>query len=89
MIATNFPEAFVDFVAPPGMSEEQVKTIKAWSGRIHGGSCDGSIATVTAWRPTDVELARLNEGGCVFLTVLGGLPPHCLTTSFEEATAIA
>jgi hypothetical protein len=41
---------------------------------------------VVAWKPTAEELAALNAGAPVFLTTLGGLPPHFITTDFAAAT---
>ena len=33
---------------------------------------------VTAWEPTPAELVRLNQGACVYLTVLGTQHPPVL-----------
>ncbi len=42
---------------------------------------------VTAWAPDADELARLNAGAPIFLTFIGGLPPHMITTDFRQAIA--
>jgi hypothetical protein len=89
MISTNFPEANATFGPPNGMSEEQVNCIKAYLGYVGGGSCDGSTIVVTAWKPSPEELTDLLAGKPVFLTCLGGLPPHCLTTDFKQAISLA
>ena len=71
------------------MAESQVRTLRCYAGRVSTGSCDGSRMVVTAWQPDARELAALNAGAPVFLTFLGGLPPHAVSTSFEEATNLA
>lgn len=60
-------------------------TIPAYIGKVNGGSVDGATLVVVAWRPTKAELANLVAGNPIYLSYLGGLPPHFLTTTFEEA----
>lgn len=67
------------------MHENQVATIHAYSTEAAQGSCDGTPMVVTAWKPTAQEMADIASGTVVFLTCLGGLPPHFLTTRFEQA----
>lgn len=86
MNCVPFAEANTLYGPPLGMTEEQVKTVHCWEGYAGRGSCDGSKMVVTAWKPRPDELAALNAGEPVFLTVLGGLPPHFITTNFAEAT---
>lgn len=33
------------------------------------------------YKPDEIELARLAQGGTLWLTVMGGLPPHHLTVT--------
>lgn len=86
MIPADFPEANASFRAPVDLEESQCATIPAYRGQVVGGSVDGCDLVVVAWRPTHAELTRINLGLPIFLTVIGGLPPHYLSTSFEEAT---
>ncbi len=85
MIASNFPQANIIFGPPEGMHENQVAKIPAYCGKVGGGSCDGLTLVVTAWRPTVQELVDLNAGTPIFLTFVGGLPPHFVSTRFEQA----
>jgi hypothetical protein len=85
MISVDFPEANMSFGPPPGFAEAQVHTVRAHRCVIQGGSCDGVEMVVTAWRPTEAELAQIAAGAPIFLTFMGGLPPHMVTTSFAEA----
>lgn len=87
MEPTIFPEANRRHGPPEGMDESQVRTIPSFVGAVHGGPLDGSVVSVVAWKPSPEELAELQAGAFVYLSVLGGLPPHCMETSFKEATS--
>ncbi len=71
------------------MAESQVKTIRAYLGQVKDGSCDGMSMVIVAWTPSPEELEDLKAGRPVFLTCMGSLPPHFLTTSFQEAKRVA
>lgn len=86
MISISFPEVNKIFKAPAGLDESQVAAIPAFLGETRTGSCDGERMVVVAWKPDDRELAAIAAGAPIFLTCLGGLPPHFLTTNFAEAT---
>jgi hypothetical protein len=87
MTPIKFPEANAYYGPPPDMTAGQCGSIDLFRGRAASGSLDGAPVIVTAWRPDARELTALNAGGAVFLTFVGtGLPPHCVTTSFEQAT---
>jgi hypothetical protein len=61
-------------------------SVDAFASEALGGSVDGTPFVVVAWMPEPYELARLNDGHPIFLTCMGGLPPHFLSTTFEQAT---
>lgn len=86
MTPADFPESNIAMRAPADLDESQCGTIRAWRGEINGGSVDGVLAHVVAWKPSPLEVSRILAGFPIFLSVVGGLPPHFLTTSFEEAT---
>lgn len=85
MTPSTFPEANVRLGAPDGLTDTQVMTIPAYVGEVVGGSVDGLRLVVVAWKPSAIELERLNQGGEIFLSCLNILPPHFLTTTFAEA----
>lgn len=85
MNPVNFPEANTNFGPPPDLVETQCRTIPAYLGQAVGGSCDGVSVVVVAWKPDLEELACLVAGGVIYLTCLGGLPPHYLSTNFALA----
>lgn len=68
------------------MTEEQVQTVPVFVHDIEGGSCDGFRQVAVAWQPNAEDLQKLNNGGLVYLSVIGGLPPHFLSTDFRDAT---
>lgn len=86
MIPVNFPQANIKFCPPIDLDESQCFTIHGFRSQVQGGSVDGAALCVTAWTPSPEELAVINEGRPIFLTFLGGIPPHFLSTSFEAAT---
>ena len=73
-------------VAPADLTETQVRTIPGYVATIEGGSLDGELVVVVAWQPTTLELADIVSGKPIYLSCIGGLPPHFLTTNFEQAT---
>ena len=86
MKAVRFPQATTFFGPPPGLSESQVKMIPAFIGTVQRGSMEGSAMVITAWKPSPDDLARLNQGDPIFLTFLGSLPPHMVSTDFDIAS---
>ncbi len=82
----QFPEANRRYGPPEGMAESQVMTIHAFAGVVADGSIDGSPIVVTAWQPTPEEIALIQAGAPIFLTFMGGLPPHFPSLNFQEAT---
>ena len=86
MIPAEFPESNGKFRPPKGLDESQCMTISAFVGQVVGGSVDGCQVVVTAWRPTEQELADIIAGKPIFFSSIGGLPPHFLTTDFHQAT---
>lgn len=85
MNPSEFPQSNCHYGPPDGLSESQVATVKAYVGQIKSGSCDGFKIVVVAWRPSAEELADIASGAPIFLSCIGGLPPHFLSTNFETA----
>ena len=85
MTPTDFPNSNARYGPPSDLEESQCQTIRAWQGIVPKGSCEGATLVVSAWQPSAAELARLNEGGPVFFSCLGTLPPHFLSTTFDDA----
>ncbi len=81
MIPCESKEANVLYGPPPGFDEAQVASIPACRYEMVGGPCDGVEMVVVAWSPDAADLKRLNEGSPIFLSIIGGLPPHFLSTS--------
>jgi len=85
MIPITFPQVNTIFGPPPELDESQCRKVPAYAGTVAGGSMDGSAIIVVAWQPGDEDRKRINEGKPVYLTVVGGLVIHMLSTTFEEA----
>lgn len=86
MSPTVFPEANTVFGPPSDLEESQCASIPAYVGEAKGGSVDGSKVVVVAWYPTPNERDLIQHGAPIFITMMGGLAPHFLTVSFNEAT---
>lgn len=86
MNPTKFPQANAVFKTPPDLDESQCGEISAFVHIIRGGCVDGAHQTVVAWQPSEKEIADIVAGKPIFLSVLGGLPPHYLSTDFQSAT---
>lgn len=69
--------------APEGMTDDQVGRLPV---RVHRFE-DGTLACLSAWRPTDEEIMTLALGGYVVLTVLGWQVPVSLTVVGKEGAS--
>lgn len=84
MTPAEFPESNATFKSPPDLPGS-CAPIKGLICEAKGGIWDGSMQVVVAWKPSPQELQDLNEGGVIYLSVMGGLPPHFLCTRITEA----
>jgi hypothetical protein len=80
----DFEQANMTFNAPPGQ-EDYVQPIRAFYGQRLGGSLDGVVFTVVCWELSEEDLEALRLTGKIYLSFVGGLPPHLACTSFEQA----
>ena len=62
------------------LDESQVAPIRARVGVLTGGNLDGARQVLVAWKPDAMDLHMLNAGGLIYLSFIGGLPPHCVFT---------
>lgn len=77
-----FPQANIQLGKPEDLDESQCESIPAFSGQMVGGNLDGSHLIVVAWKPSEDDLKRLVEGSPIFLTCIGGCPPHFMSATF-------
>lgn len=82
----HFPEANRQFNPPPDLDESQCMAVPAYVGEVKQGSVDGVTIVVVAWQPNAQDIKRIIEGNPIYLSCVGGLPPHFLTTDFHSAT---
>lgn len=86
MTPIDFPEANRIFGAPKELAESQCMKISAYVGEITQGSVDGLAVVVVAWKPNQEDIQRMIQGHPIYLSTMGGLLPHFLTTDFHSAT---
>lgn len=86
MIPVDFDITNAKFTAPMGYDESQVFTIPAYVGEVPGpNAVEGTPFVVVAWKPTEEDIELIRQGSLVYISQLGGLSPHFLTTKIEEA----
>lgn len=86
MTPIYFPESNTIFGPPSDLEESQCMKIHAHVGQVRSGSVDGALQVVVAWQPDASDIAKIIAGNPIFLSCIGGLPPHFLTTDFHSAT---
>ena len=67
---------------------------KGWDESVSGPCADLDVRRTddiceSAWRPTAEELAALNAGGVVVLSIMGGQPPVMLSVEYTEAETMS
>jgi hypothetical protein len=67
---------------PPASWDEKAQEVRCIPIYAREDTSAGTIAV--AWEPTPEELAALNAGASVVLTMWGGLAPHSLTVEPQE-----
>lgn len=85
MTPCHFPQENSTFGPPKELDASQCMAIPGHIGQIRSGNLDGSVIVVVAWMPNEADKARIMDGKPVFLTSIGALCPHRLSTTFEEA----
>lgn len=70
--ADQYEAAPITMKAPPGMDNCSDCMAVATSDE------DGNVVIRVAWKPDEIELAHLAQGGTIWLSTWGGLPPHIL-----------
>ena len=83
MSPTDFPQANATFGAASDLDESQIKSIRCRVGQLNGGPLDGAKQFVVAWQPDAEDLARLQNGGPMYISFLGGMPPHSVVTELD------
>jgi hypothetical protein len=78
MTPTRINGATNTYVAPEGWDAEKDGECGKLPVRAEGRQFS------SAWQPSPDELAMLNAGGCVVLTVFGGQPPVMLAVGPQQ-----
>lgn len=86
MHPAEFPESNTVFGPPADLDESQCSRLHAYVGQVRGGCVDGKEIVVVAWQPSPQEILQIAAGQPIFLSFIGGLPPHFPAMSFHEAT---
>jgi hypothetical protein len=75
----DFPEANFTYGPPAGMTEDQVKSLRVFTGPTHSEDrLDREV--ISKWQLTPEELAEIARTGVVWLYIIGdGHPPVYVT----------
>jgi hypothetical protein len=71
MESTNFEHSNSVLGPPPGVSEDDVRSLNVWQG-IAGGT---QPVVISCWKPTKDELEEIARTGRVYLYVYGQTMP--------------
>lgn len=89
MNPVNFLDSNTTYNPPDDYEGDAIEAIFAYKGQADGGPLDGYPVIVTAWKPSEEELAQLVAGGVVYMSQLScGLHPHFLSTEFKFAAML-
>ncbi len=80
MMPVDFPGSNIDLVKPENMTDEQCMQMRAWCG----DAPDGSIAYITAWKPSKEDIEAFNRGEALFMRTSGPFAPTSMFTFNEE-----
>lgn len=68
-------------VSPPHGKHEEMACLRV----VDAIYPDGTKGVISYWMPTPDDLERLNNGGGIYLIVLGAIAPTLLTTDPKDA----
>ena len=83
MIPVSFPQANSKFGSPKEL-QGSCWEIEGFCREVVGGIWDGTPQVIVAWKPSMEEIRKMLQGNPIFLSVMGGLPPHRLAVDFDE-----
>jgi hypothetical protein len=82
----KFDECNTFFGPNTEMEDVKCEITPAWVGDAEGGSLDGLRMAVCAYKLDEHELKEILEGGYIYVTMVGGLSMHYMSTNFHDAT---
>jgi hypothetical protein len=72
MLPTTFKEQNFTFNKPSSMTDEECGDLDVWKGK----DSIGYPVIISCWKLSLEDLNRINETGCVWLSITGnGMPP--------------
>ena len=87
MMPLEFQGTNITFQLPADLSGQKTKA-RAIRGRIlqlNKGPLDGLAVAVVAYKPSPLDISRILAGQPIYISFLGGVAPHYLSTALEEA----
>lgn len=84
MTPVTFPQANIVMNPPPDVREDVIAPVPAYHSMVEGGPLDGAKVYVVAWKISESDLQKINDGAYIYLTMLDHVVPHILTTEFPN-----
>jgi hypothetical protein len=87
MMPLEFAGTNVTFLIPDDLASNRTKA-RAIRGRVFQvgpGPLDGLAVAVVAYKPSALDVSRFLAGEPIYISFLGGVAPHYLSTTLEEA----
>jgi hypothetical protein len=87
MMPLEFKGTNVTFMIPNDLARNQTKArpIRGRILQVSTGPLDGLAVAIVAYKPNSLEISRLLAGEPVYISFLGGVAPHYVSTTLEEA----
>ena len=83
----EFEKTNVTFLIPDDLARNKTKA-RAIRGRIlqvNTGPLDGLAVAVVAYKPSPLDVSRILAGEPIYISFLGGVAPHYVSVSLEDA----
>lgn len=83
----EFKGTNVTFQLPSDLSNSKTKArpIRGKIIQMNKGPLDGLAVAVVAYKPSPLDVSRILAGEPIYISFLGGVAPHYLSTALEEA----
>ena len=84
MYPTSF-HPLEEVLSPPTGQHKEISCLRVVKGKLENSDVN---VTTSYWKPTSQELAALNDGGGIYLAVMGDRHPPVMLTAIAEEVGL-